>query len=382
MTTAIPTKIQSVWISNFGLGYTGTSKLQMCGTSVSEPLGVVSSAYAFSETGELKIALTRLEATTVSKQQDSPVVDSTRQLCYSIDWKPDITLMTPEETLSLYKTDKHEDITELKFYQDLDLVIYSYTMKTLKEVNESEIEQAKPHLQKHVAALRQHVERFKAQHILASPDQLELYEDTESLEKLANSIEIASPMGKLHVTVARNLSSIIRGMVDPLELIFSNSSFAEEYYRAVFHMGSYCKDAAKYLDGLAHQNPAMKILEIGAGTGGFTDVLLPTLLRHEEMDSISPRFSSYDYTDITGAFMEKASDRIGSLSEKIEFKVLDIEARPADQGFELQTYDLIIAGSVSFPLKPYGGSQFHFAKLYWKVLLRLTSCRFSTQQAA
>ncbi|KAE9365744.1 BcPKS1, polyketide synthase [Stipitochalara longipes BDJ] len=346
ISTAIPHRIRNAWISASGLGYPGTNKLQLCTTSWHEPQGIASNTYAMDEAGELKVVITRLEGNTVSIQQDSCHVDSARQLCYGIGWKPDVSLMSPEQILDRYKTASKNDSKELEFFQDLDVVLYSYIVMTLKEVDESEVEKARPHLQKHVAALRLHVEQFKANELCSSNlRQFEIWADIEVLEKLADRVETANSMGKLHVTVARNLGSIVRGTIDPLELIFSNN-LAEEYYRAVFNIGSYCGDVAKYLDALAHKNPVMKILEVGAGTGGFTDILMPTLLHHDEMDSISPRFSSYDYTDISGTFMEKASERLASLSEKIHFKVLHIGNEPASQGFEPQTYDLIIAGSV------------------------------------
>ena len=345
--TVIPTRIRNAWISASGLGYPGTNKLHMCTTSWHEPHGIASNSYALDEAGEVKIVITRLEGTEVSAQENSSLLDSARQLCYGVDWKPDISMMDPEQFLKRHKSTYNGDIKELKFFQDLDLVLYSLIVMALKEISETEIERAKPHLQKHVVALRRHVETFEAEKLCSSKTRhLEILAD---IEAVADRVEATNPLGKLHVTVARNLVGIIRGNVDPLELIFSNN-LAEEYYRAVFNIHSIRQNSANYLDALAHKNPAMKILEIGAGTGGFTDTILPTLLRHDELDPISPRFSCYDYTDISGSFMEKAAERFASFSDRIHFKVLHIGEDPASQGFEVGTYDLIIAGSVGFTM--------------------------------
>lgn len=135
------------------------------------------------------------------------------------------------------------------------------------------------------------------------------------------------------------LGPILRGEHEALPLLFPERGVgAEELYRDA--------PAAHALNTLARQVVAgalpyapgerpLRVLEIGAGTGGTTHYLLPLL----------GRSADYDYTDISPAFFanarEKFSDHPG-----IRFRVLDIERDPAAQGFERHSYDLVIASNV------------------------------------
>jgi len=133
--------------------------------------------------------------------------------------------------------------------------------------------------------------------------------------------------------------------MDPLELLFSDG-LAEGYYKEICDRGIYCRDIGKYLDLLVYKNPGMKILEIGAGKGSFTESVLSTLLYHNSTLKGTDRFSSYDYTDISESFFEKAREKFLPMTERVSFKVLNIENDPSAQDFESNSYDLVLSHSV------------------------------------
>ena len=85
----------------------------------------------------------------------------------------------------------------------------------------------------------------------------------------------------------------------------------------------------------------MRVLEIGAGTGGATLPLLQNLTNQEYM-----MFGHYDFTDISPSFFEPAKGKLTNWLEKITFKTLNIEQDPISQGFEAETSDLVIASNV------------------------------------
>jgi len=60
----------------------------------------------------------------------------------------------------------------------------------------------------------------------------------------------------------------------------------------------------------------LKVLEIGAGTGGTTTHVLPILGKY---------FESYTYTDISPSFFESAKTKFSAWSDKLKFSVLNIE---------------------------------------------------------
>ncbi|PGH05504.1 hypothetical protein AJ80_08325 [Polytolypa hystricis UAMH7299] len=100
-------------------------------------------------------------------------------------------------------------------------------------------------------------------------------------------------------------------------------------------------DSSEFFATAGHTNPRMRVLEIGAGTGGTTLVTLQALhsINGERM------YSNYTFTDISSGFFSTARERFAEYSG-LEFKTLDISRDPLEQGFEAGSYDLIIASNV------------------------------------
>lgn len=88
---------------------------------------------------------------------------------------------------------------------------------------------------------------------------------------------------------------------------------------------------------IAHRYPHMRILEIGAGTGGSTKFILPEL---------GSAFSSYTYTDISAGFFERAQNRFKNFGDRMVFKTFDMEKPPVEQGYTEGYYDVVLASGV------------------------------------
>ena len=80
----------------------------------------------------------------------------------------------------------------------------------------------------------------------------------------------------------------------------------------------------------------LRVLEIGAGTGGTTAFILPMLPAGE---------TAYTYTDISPVLVEKAREKFGTYPF-VEYQVMNIEQDPAQQGLSGREFDLIIAANV------------------------------------
>ena len=80
----------------------------------------------------------------------------------------------------------------------------------------------------------------------------------------------------------------------------------------------------------------LRILEIGAGTGGLAAHLLPLLERGTH---------SYAFSDVSPGFFPAAMQKLASFPE-VEFKVLDLEKPGVEQGFEAEEFDLIVGTNV------------------------------------
>ncbi|CBF84683.1 hypothetical protein AN8910.2 [Aspergillus nidulans FGSC A4] len=128
-------------------------------------------------------------------------------------------------------------------------------------------------------------------------------------------------------------TTLFAGQVDPLSILMKDDLLSAIY-------GFNLCDFADFFRVIAHNRPCMRVLEIGAGTGGITATILPAMhTPHGER-----LYHSYTYTDISSGFFERAQERFRAY-KGVDYRVLDISVDIAAQGFDAP-YDLIIASNV------------------------------------
>jgi acyl transferase domain-containing protein/acyl carrier protein/ubiquinone/menaquinone biosynthesis C-methylase UbiE len=95
------------------------------------------------------------------------------------------------------------------------------------------------------------------------------------------------------------------------------------------------------LEQSKHSDPtAIRILEIGAGTGGTTANILPKLKPFRQ------QIEEYCYTDISKAFLFHAEEHFASQYPYIRTQLFDVEKPLAQQNIQAGQYDLVIATNV------------------------------------
>ncbi len=137
-----------------------------------------------------------------------------------------------------------------------------------------------------------------------------------------------------------HLASVLDGRQEPLQLLFPGGSLTEArklYVESPF--------ARTYNAGLAEALSAalprirpgarLRVLEVGAGTGGTTTYVLPLL---------PPEQCEYTFTDVSPMFLERAAEQYREC-RFLHCALLDIERDPATQGFEPGAYDVVIAAN-------------------------------------
>lgn len=92
---------------------------------------------------------------------------------------------------------------------------------------------------------------------------------------------------------------------------------------------------------LGHTNPRLRVLEVGAGTGGTTSKVLDALSTPYE----ERLYSSYTYTDVSAGFFTAAKERFANF-EGIHYTTFDITKDPEEQGLQKNSYDLVIGYNV------------------------------------
>ena len=100
--------------------------------------------------------------------------------------------------------------------------------------------------------------------------------------------------------------------------------------------------AAGFVGSLAHQNPSLRILEV---SGGTTDTAVPILEALGGAAEEPARFVQYDFTDTCTNTLEIARAKLAPWGALVSYNTLDLEVSPQDQGFESESYDVIILAS-------------------------------------
>ncbi len=137
------------------------------------------------------------------------------------------------------------------------------------------------------------------------------------------------------------LADVLQGRLDPLALLFSGGepTAADLYLKAPVARAAnrLLAEAVTALLRALPDGRRLRILEVGAGTGSATAAILPEIPegRYE-----------YVYTDISAGFFAEAESRFGGAEASIDYRVLDIEKDPVEQGFDRHGFDLVIASNV------------------------------------
>jgi NADPH:quinone reductase-like Zn-dependent oxidoreductase/ubiquinone/menaquinone biosynthesis C-methylase UbiE len=181
-------------------------------------------------------------------------------------------------------------------------------------------------------------------------------------QRLYDQLSAEQAAGRLTCRVGLQLASIVRGEVTPLELMMEGN-LLNEYYEVLPKLKERTYRQLKQVAELyAVKNPGANVLEIGAGTGGATTVILDAFGARSGAES-GTLLGHYDFTDISSGFFGAARQKFAAWDGMIEFKKLDIETDPVDQSFETGKYDLIVASAVLHATKSLHRTMSHVCRL-------------------
>lgn len=247
---------------------------------------------------------------------DSAQTQVEDELCHGIDWVTYVDGWTAQHRDQACKS-TIENGSSLQLNQYLDALTFHYITKAVKNVHPGDV---------HVE-YRQHLFSWIQ---LATRD----LSDVPPLPVRPEGLQVDAFEDGIS-RLGTHLSGILTGQADPLSLLTPDDLLTRLYQtertiRCVAQMAEYCRH-------LGRQNAGLKVLEIGAGTASAT---LPIVT------ALKGTAAKYTFTDLSPGFFESAKRKLGDLAETVEFKTLDAERDPKEQGFEEGSYDLIIASNV------------------------------------
>ncbi len=147
--------------------------------------------------------------------------------------------------------------------------------------------------------------------------------------------------GLLCAANCAELGPILRGEKDAVQVLFAGTSaeLLDQFYGEGIYTSPWLAAIAAAVQEAARHLPkgrGLRILEVGAGTGGLTAHVLP-LIDHE--------LHSYTFSDVSAAFFNGAMQKLAGFPG-VEYKIFDLEKPGVVQGFEAAAFDLIIGTNV------------------------------------
>ncbi|MEV5357017.1 SDR family NAD(P)-dependent oxidoreductase [Streptomyces sp. NPDC052693] len=145
----------------------------------------------------------------------------------------------------------------------------------------------------------------------------------------------------VYVRCGSHLTDVLTGRTDARELLFGEADrhLAEAFYTDSPQLRLHGRFAALLLERMLRDWPegrSLRILEVGAGTGGLTSHLLPLLPAH---------LTEYVYTDVSAGYFPRAQARFAD-HDFLTYRTLDLDADPTAQGFDTGGFDLVVAANV------------------------------------
>jgi acyl transferase domain-containing protein/NADPH:quinone reductase-like Zn-dependent oxidoreductase len=338
MPTEVPHRVFDAYIAAAGWQTPQTLSVRILVKSRYRDVGtgVTGSISCYADDGTLLCKVNKMEMDPIANDDLAETAD--KKLLYGIEWEPSLHAMTPSQLQTYCRVDEytHDEGIETEYLKRLNKAVYSTISATLVGVSTETRASLQPHFRTYVSWMEQQVDRYSNtfDHAL----------DSNELEHLLSEIEETKPAWKMFSAVARTLPSILRGTTDPLTLLFS-TDLAETFYNDIFAQLCATERFKSLMKLACHQQPELRILEVGAGTGGFTSYVLAAL-QQRELQTGGTCFAEYTYTDLSHGFFENAKKKFYRFGERMSFKAVDLESEITVQGIDAYSYDIVIAGSV------------------------------------
>jgi acyl transferase domain-containing protein len=283
----VPTQIAELYIGNI----TPTSGVMARATSSANDMvsSLTGSAVATSLDGDVVLSLTGGNFSSVEEETE----EKDNVAGAEIIWKPDIDFISID---SLIRPHRAENVRESWLLtEELSLTCMIEMRHRLQSTDHPALQ----HLQKYRSWLDSHLqEAKKAGHVMAQTvregEDLSCTQRCEKIEILAHKAMAskAPAVADLVKRVFDNCEDLFHGCVEALELLHVNEGLTK-FYNELEDLSDY----SDFFSTLGHSNTRLRILEIGAGTGGTTSRVLNSLKAPNGV----PMFAKYwyDYSLLT-----------------------------------------------------------------------------------
>lgn len=262
----VPTKVEELYIGKFS----PHSDLLARATSVGESAAAINGyAVATSPCGDVVFSLKGGNFSAVDSEED----ETDNVAAAEIVWKADIDLIAAE---ALIRPRREKNTREdLLLVEELCVMCIIEMQCCLPEASS-----ILPHLEKFRSWLGAQLQATMddghfMSHVTARGKPLTSAERRVQINALREQVRAgkAAAVANLVLRVFDNCEDLFKGTVSPLEILFPDDGLTR-FYNALESSSDY----GDFLSCLGHCNPTLRILEIGAGTGGTSSEVLNALM--------------------------------------------------------------------------------------------------------
>ncbi|KAJ5170212.1 Acyl transferase/acyl hydrolase/lysophospholipase [Penicillium coprophilum] len=233
--------------------------------------------------------------------------------CHKLEWMPWVDILSPNEMRRAFEVPSNGAADEKSRIRLLKNVSLYYMHKALEQLGDY--------------GGSRYVNMYRW---MKEKDQ-ELWENTldeQQGQDLIQNARQSGPVGKLLCRMGENLVQVVREEVEPLSLLLEDDLLTSYY---------------ENLEPLKNQSELAHLGDWGWNRGATLPILQAL---SDSAASGHPIFESYVFTDVSAGFFEKSKLKLQAWKHMLEFRILNIETSPEEQGLIEESYDLIIAVNV------------------------------------
>jgi SAM-dependent methyltransferase len=296
------------------------------------------------ESSEARISIAGLRVTPLDSADST--TSHTRKLCYNIEWKPALELIGPSSFSHVELTTQENTERYRHGIHNFQLATVLQVTDALDELKEFDASSLEGHRAKYYSWMLQLKKWLDADEIsIISLEEWKKYSTDPALKsELYRKVGEYNADGTLIIRMGSNISKVLRNEIDPLHLMFGQDDLLDRVYALHSQLGDLPALQDAFFQMINHEATNLNILEVGAGTGSSTMATLKTLTSYS--GASGSHIAKYTFTDISAGFFEKAKEKFKEHRDFMEFRTLNAEKDPASQGFELGSYDFVVACNV------------------------------------
>lgn len=270
-------------------------------------------------------------------QQDSQnaLIDG-RGRCLRTQWEPCVTYLDQGQYQRILnvKPPQPSTIEQLHILDQLGL---HYMEQALKK---TEVESAKTPLSKKLLGWMQKMVGETPKQNSRIAEGLDMILRTVN-GGLMDHICVISPAAALICKVGENLTAIVQGKVEADSLVTQDEIMGRFYQESDSPKRLHLL-AAKYIAKSAHQNPHIRILQVGANSTALATTVLSAL---ESAVGAAVRFTQYAIISSGPELSDVVKAKLRPWEKQVSFRKLDIQQVLEKQGLVPESYDLALITS-------------------------------------